>query len=276
MEQDYRQIQEGLTSYVYLGTAIFLILVGLFVVFLIISMQKRKRMLYEKQQLEFQYQQELLRTQLEIQEQTFRNISQEIHDNIGQTLSLAKLNITTTDPDKKEEAIKKIDNSSELLSKAIRDLLDLSRSMNTDYVSENGLIRSIEYELSMINRTGSIEAQLQVEGTPERFDKQKELIIFRIVQETLNNIIKHADSKTITIKALYAEEGFLLTIKDEGKGFDMSLLGNSDKNKEGNNTFGLGLRNMHNRANLIGADFKIDSEINKGTKIEIYLPAEKR
>lgn len=95
---------------------------------------KRKNHFRQQANLEEKYEKEILATQLEIQEQTFKNISQEIHDNIGQALTLAKLNLNTMSAEDTSELKQKIINSKELVSKAINDLRDLSRSLNTDYV----------------------------------------------------------------------------------------------------------------------------------------------
>jgi len=214
------------------------------------------------------FQQILLQTQLEIQEQTLRTISQEIHDNIGQTLSLAKLNLALEDEQQSGGNIK-VASSHQLVSKAIQDLRDLSRSLNTDYVAEMGLIRSIEYELEMISKTGVIKTNLQVEGQQRKLDKQKELILFRIVQESLNNIIKHAAADRLSVTANYQPQELLITINDNGKGVDLAPL-----NENGNAVFGLGIRNMDNRAKLIGADFSMASTIGAGTTVNIKLPVE--
>ena len=233
--------------------------------------QKRKlKYLHEKQQLQSQFSQTLLQTQLEIQEQTLKNISQEIHDNIGQALSLAKLNLNTMPPTNDEALQQKILNSKELVSKAITDLRDLSRSLDTDYVQEMGLQRAIEYELEMIRKTGTIETNLVVEGSMFRLQKQNELILFRIVQETLNNILKHANAKSIYVNIDYSATAFTLIIKDDGKGVDLQSL-----SKEKNNNFGLGIRNMHSRAKLIGADFNLTSHPGEGTEVKIVLPNER-
>ena len=207
----------------------------------------------------------LLQTQLEIQEQTLKNISQEIHDNIGQALSLAKLNLNTMPSTNDEVLQQKIQNSKELVSKAIVDLRDLSRSLDTDYVQEMGLQRAIEYELEMIKKTGTVETSMIIEGAMFRLEKQKELILFRIVQETFNNILKHAGAKTINVYINYGT-AFTLVIKDDGKGVNLDPL-NEGKNKN----FGLGIRNMHSRAKLIGAEFNMKSVIGKGTEVEIVL-----
>jgi signal transduction histidine kinase len=228
-------------------------------------------MIREKQEIQTQYQQTLLQTQLEIQEQTLKNISQEIHDNIGQALSLAKLNLNTMPPTNDEALQQKILNSKELVSKAITDLRDLSRSLDTDYVQEMGLQRAIEYEMEMIRKTGTIETNMIVEGTLFRLEKQKELILFRIVQETFNNILKHANAKSIYVNIIYSDSAFTLVIKDDGKGVNLQPFNDGE-----NNNFGLGIRNMHSRAKLIGGDFNMSSNIGEGTKVKIVLPNEKK
>jgi len=130
-----------------------------------------------------------------------------------------------------------------------------------------GLLRAIEYELELIRKTGTMDTQLQVEGVASRADKQKELILFRIVQETFNNIIKHAEAKNIKVNVHYNPTELMLIITDDGKGIDLSPL-----NEQTNSGFGLGIRNMHNRARLIGAGFTMHSSLGKGTEVKIILP----
>ena len=228
---------------------------------------KIREVKFEAEQLKVHYQQALLQTQLEIQEQTLKNISQEIHDNVGQVLSLAKLNLNMMDIARPEQLQKKIDSTLGQVTKAINDLRDLSKSFNTDNITALGLINAIAYELDMIGKTDSHKTEFKINGNSRRLESQKELILFRIVQEALHNIIKHAGAKIIKVEANYAEQQLALKIGDNGKGFDLSPL-----NQEGNNGFGLGIRNMHNRAKLIGADFTISSTLNEGTVVKIVLP----
>jgi signal transduction histidine kinase len=268
MPEDYRNIQEGLTDYVNIGTAIFLLLAILFILLIVISLRRRQRMLKEKDMLRMQYEKEILRTQLEIQEQTLKNISQEIHDNIGQALTLAKLNLNTMPP-AGIEIQEKIITTKELISKAIVDLRDLSRSLNTDYVADMGLQKALEYELVLISKSSAITTKLLTEGEPFRMDKQKELILFRILQELLNNTIKHAGATTINAKIIYSSKELELSVADNGKGFTIP-----DTQNENQPASGLGLRNMHNRAKLIGATFSMNSIPGKGTEVKIVLPKE--
>ncbi|HXB91135.1 MAG TPA: ATP-binding protein [Puia sp.] len=228
----------------------------------------RKRSLghaQEKEQLRQTYERELLKAQLEMQEQTFKNISQEIHDNIGQVLSLAKLNLSTADPAFPAALEQKIQDSRQLVIQAIRDLRNLSHGLNTDYIADLGLVKVVGHELEMIRRSGRYETQLTTEGGAYPLDKQVELIVFRIIQETLNNIVKHSSCQKIIIHLLYQPEKLLLSIRDDGKGFDLTPLSS-------NTSFGLGIKNMHNRARLIGAGFLISSTLEEGTCVTLTVP----
>jgi len=260
MQKTFREIDEGLTGYVYLGTIFFLLLALLFIFFLIISVKRRQKMKEEKAQLSIKFQQEMLRTQLEIQEQTLKNISQEIHDNIGQTLSLAKLNLNTIDL-QKQNADEKIFNSKELIGKAIQDLRSLSKSLNTDSILSAGLVKGIETEVSIIEHTESYNTEFNVYGDAIRIDPKKELILFRIAQEAINNIIKHSNATGILVNLHFTNEHLTIEVCDNGTGFDL----NHGENE------GLGLRNMKSRAELIGGTFSIQSSYS-GTTIIVTLP----
>jgi len=242
-----------------------LLLIGVLMLFLVIYRRRHHRLVLEKEQLRVCYERELLKAQLEIQEQTFRNISLEIHDNIGQILSLAKLNLSTADISRPESLVQKMSDSKTLVSKALYDLRNLSHGLLADYVSDLGLSKAIGYELEMIKKSGNYETVFLTEGPPYPLDKQKELIIYRITQETLNNIIKHAASEKIIIYLCYHPEELTLTIADNGKGFDLTPLNN-------NASYGLGIKNMHSRAQMIGARFLISSTLGKGTNVSISVP----
>ena len=257
---------ESLRQIIFGGTLAFLVLAGFVIFFLVMYVRRKTKNILEKQQLQSKFSETLLQSQLEIQEQTFKNISQEIHDNIGQALTLAKLNLNTM-PSVSGEQQEKITTTKELVSKAIGDLRDLSRSLNTDYIADMGLQKAMEYELSLISKSSGMKTNLQTKGEPFRMGKQKELILFRIVQETLNNIIKHAAANTINAAIDYVSNQLELSIADNGRGFEMPA-------GENENNSGLGIRNMHNRAKLIGASFSINSVPGNGTEVKIVLPKE--
>lgn len=238
------------------GTAIVLFLSLLLILYIVIFKKRQNRFLHEKEA----FQQTLLLTQIEIQEQTLKNISQEIHDNIGQSLSLAKLNLSTIDIQKEQSALTKIGSTRDLVSKAILDLRDLSKSLNTDSILSAGLVKAIELELTLVEKSGEFQTNLIVTGTPVRIDPKKELILFRIIQEAVNNVIKHAKATSIDIKAQFTENSLSISVSDNGAGFI------ADRSADGS-----GLRNMKSRAALIGGSFEIITAA-IGTTITITIP----
>jgi two-component system, NarL family, sensor kinase len=251
------------------GSLFMILLAFFFVLVLLKSRQRQFRIKQNMEKRETEFQSTLLLSQLEIQEQTLKTISEEIHDNIGQALSLAKLKLNTLKYDQPDLLVEKINDSRELVSKAIRDLRDLSRSLNTDSIASMGLVRAIELELELFRKSG-FQTTLYTEGEVRKMDPQQELILFRIVQESLNNIIKHAEAKTIRVTALYTATELDLQVEDDGKGADASQL-----DMEGNSFKSLGLRNMYNRARMIGGTFSIHSVPDNGTIIKLNIPLNK-
>lgn len=250
--------------------SIFLLIVAAGIIFLVFVYQRRQLLhLKEKEQLKVDFEKQILESKLEIQEQTLKNISQEIHDNIGQVLSLAKLTINTMYSCKPEVIKEKIDHTKELVIKAIKDLRHLSQSLHPDFITDMGLDRSVEYELELLKNASSYHIDLFREGESYRLENRQELIIFRIFQEVIQNIIKHAGGTTIVVYLYYYRDNFLLKVSDNGQGFDVV---HNTGNEQENLRRGIGLRNIDNRAKLISAEFSIDSEPGKGTTVQIKLP----
>lgn len=240
-------------------------IVALFVLFIITILFIYQRKTFEHREkvskIEQDRKQELLKTQIEVQDQTLSYISREIHDNIGQVLSFIKLSLATAGhtPDKTQL---KINESRELLSQVINDLRDLSKSLSYDGIKSAGLINTVKFEIERINKSGLIDARITIEGEPYAFDEQCELVMFRIVQEAVNNSLKHANAKKLTVFLNYTASGFSLSITDNGNGFYTGILEKPE---------GSGLKNIRNRANLVGAVAKISSVAGHGTTVEIIL-----
>lgn len=245
-----------------------LLMAGSFIVILVtLNNRRKKKHLDEKKMMQIEFKQEILNTQMEIKEQTLKHISQEIHDNIGQILSLVKLNLGTTDFSHPEKVMQKVEDSKMLVGKAIQDLRDLSKSLNTDYVSQMGLARSVEYELEMVKKMGIFETRFDIFGNVFRFSEQTELILFRIVQESLNNIIKHSKATGIQLTLDYRNQYFKMSIRDNGQGFEAKNVTNGQSSLAG-----IGIRNMQNRAAMIQADLSVISSPEEGTLICLSIP----
>lgn len=228
----------------------------LFLVFLARNNNRKNRLLYENERIRKEFEQTLLNTQLEIQEQTLNHVSREIHDNIGQTLSLARLQVNSSDPNEELEA------ADQLLGKAIADLRTLSHSLNTNHIKENGFTESLRVLLEQFEKTGKFIVEFVNDDHSFEIGDDSGLIVFRVIQEILNNITKHAKADKISIILSHETEVSKIMISDNGCGFDINAL----KEK------GIGLRNIADRIRIIGGKISINSEINKGTQIEISLP----
>jgi signal transduction histidine kinase len=248
--------------------ALFTFVTGFIIYFVFLYRNKQIRNKQEQQELQSVFHQELLRAQIEMQEQTLANISREIHDNITQVLSFVKLNLAMISKSGEELRQIKVDESRELIAQAITDLRDLSKSLSFEHIVQHGLSKTIRIETDRINKTGIIELILKTEGEMYTLGEQRELVLFRIFQETLNNTLKHSGAKHLKISLQYIPELFTLTLEDDGAGFSANSL---DNNR------GSGLRNMENRAALIGALATIDSSPGNGCCIRVSLnPYEQR
>jgi two-component system NarL family sensor kinase len=254
---------------------VLLIIVSSVILLLLLSFIATILFLYQKKNISYtkeladvknNYDKALLQTQLEIQEQTFQNISQEIHDNIGLSLTLAKLQLNTVNfEDNKTPA--NINSSIDLISKAIYDLSDISKSLNSDFIKNNGLYNTLKIEIEKISRAGRHAIEFSEEGNIVFLNAHKELVLYRIAQEALNNILKHAAASFINITLKYEETQISLFIKDNGCGFDKIETEHRRGGKINN-----GLTNMLNRALLLGGNLAIESAPGQGTSIFITVP----
>jgi signal transduction histidine kinase len=240
------------------GTVLLRCIFG-FVFFFVIAYNNRYRKNEaEKAEIIKRLNVEKLQSQVEIQEQTFKNISGEIHDNIGQILSLVGLQLSTIATTDEE----KLDNTIDLLDKAIQDLRDLSKSLDTDRVDVIGIVEAVKHDLLLLEKTGKYKTSFTIETDYTPLPSNKRIIFYRIIQEVINNIIKHAKADTVSVRIHGDELVDLVTIADNGIGFVQ------DKLKEK----GLGLSNIASRAALIGGQVTIDSVLNQGTSITFALP----
>jgi two-component system NarL family sensor kinase len=244
--------------------SIILVIIAVFsLLFFLLYIKKKTTLHQQNENMKIAFQQELLQTQIEIQEETFAYISEEIHDNIGQVLSFLKLNLTVDASHSKEELREKIEGSQEIVTQVIKDVRALSKSLSYEYLKQFGLVETIKYEIERIKQTGLYETNINVFGVPFSFPDQHNLLIFRIFQECLNNIIKHANATEIDINIVYYDQHAELMIKDNGIGFDQNLDLKTD---------GAGLNNMKKRARLLSAEVEIAAEPGKGTRINLSIP----
>ena len=238
---------------------IVLIISSLLVLFIVVALiilftvfQKKKTFLLEKQEEDKKrFEREIAETQIEIREETLRNISWELHDNIGQLLTLAKIQLQNATKENISEVTKTI-------SQGLTEVRSLSKLINPEAIKNIELKDAIQLEIDRFNRLNFIASKLNIIGEEEAIDKKSSIIIFRILQEFFSNTIKHSRASDLNVTLEYTKKNLRITAKDNGVGFI------ADEKKAG-----IGLINITNRAKLIGATAVFTSEINKGTTLEI-------
>jgi two-component system NarL family sensor kinase len=253
-----------------IAIALALLLVGFILAMLFLYQRRQHRQEKQLVRMKDQYQHELLRSQLEIQETTFKTIAQELHDNIGQVLSVVKLSLSILPLETGHPAYESVQNSRQMLNKVIYDMADLTKSLHTDRITQIGLVEAIRFDLDSLRKTRLLEVSFSVTGTEYQFDDQRSIFLFRMFQEMLNNILKHSKATRVNIAVIYSiDNTFVLKVEDNGVGFDMHK-----KKVETSASSGIGLKSMTNRASLIGAQITIQSQPGNGTTIKVELPLE--
>jgi two-component system NarL family sensor kinase len=248
-----------------LVTALVMLLLGFLLFMLLWQRGKNNRFNSEKEMMRAKFNEQLLRSQLEIQEQSFNVISMEIHDNVGQTLSLLKVQVNIMEQrDLLDKSL--LGDIKENVGKAMADLRDIANSLSTERIQTSSLSKMTAHELRRIRNIGVQKVDLEVVGEEREIKIDKKLILFRIIQEGLQNIIKHSTALNVLIRFTFGRELLTIVISDDGKGFDPALLYTGEG--------GLGLKNIVSRAAIIAGAATIDSMAGAGTTITISVPYE--
>lgn len=217
----------------------------------------RQRQAQNKQkldQIKSEHEKTLLNIENEIQQDTLTHVGRELHDNIGQLLSLAKLYLGSSKPEKQQEG-------KETINQVISEVRALSKNLNLDWVDSLTIEEFIEQQLQKIESTGFCKTSFQHSIELGELSKDQKLVLIRVIQEVLNNAMKHASPEEIKVKIWKDGETRTIQIKDNGKGFDTSI-----------ESSGSGMYNLKKRMETIGGDFSITSSIGNGTLIHLLLP----
>lgn len=247
-------------------TLVFILCGGFLVLYVALYNQRKSKLIRERRELAKQFEDELAKSRMEVQEQTLKTIAAEIHDNVGQLLSLSKLTLSTvdmaTDPAKSKL---KIESALSLLDSSIKELRQLTSLFYADNLLSGGLEVAIQNELHRLARTERFTVDWQCSGTAtSEIDGQRALLAFRIFQELLNNIVKHAEATVITVQFAYVCDALTIQMRDDGKGFDV---GNVSQQP-----VGLGITTLYKRAAMMGGTLELTSEIGVGTSAKVTIP----
>lgn len=254
-----------LKDLIVITTIIFLIMPAFLLVYIAVYNKRKKKHSEEKIQIKQAFEEELIKTQHEIREHTMQTIGTDLHDNIGQLLSLTSLTLKSITPAQPAKIMDKVDTAVDLLSKSIKEMRLLGKLLQGDQLIAEGLDEAIKQAIKWIRKSEQFEIDYQY-NVPLVLIKNpsKDLVFFRILQEILNNIIKHAMATAIQIALKYAGDTLILYVKDNGIGIS--------QNEQTFDQLGMGLHNIKKRATLIGGNVVIDSQAGKGTQLTISIP----
>lgn len=240
-----------------------IILLGFFLMLLMVSfiiimvIYHRQRQLENRQKvvsLQAAYENTLLNAEKEIREETLTHVGRELHDNIGQMLSLAKINLSSSKPTA-------ISEGKSIINDVIKEVRSLSKSLNLDWVEAISLEEFIKRELEKIEKSGYCKVSFTHKGEILDLQKDHKLILIRMIQETLNNALKHAAPDLISIEINNSSDKSTISIQDDGAGFDTNI-----------ESTGSGMYNLRKRMETIEGEIDISSKLDKGTVITLYLP----
>lgn len=257
-------ISQEILITVLLGILLFLVLSIVVTLLIFRYKTNQQKHFVEIKNIKAEFDQQLLQAQMEVQEHTFSALGKELHDNVGQLLSTTKMLLgisertMTVVPDTLATA-------NATLGKAIQELRALSRSLTKEWLEQFDLLDNLRVEVGRINSSSAI--QVNFKETPKisflRSDEQ--IILFRIVQEAIQNTIKHANAQNLDIMISCTESELRIVVQDDGIGFE---------EKEGPS--GIGLMNMRHRIKVLGGKIEWVSAPGKGTRVTIEMPLQQQ
>ena len=209
--------------------------------------------------------QKIIATIMDTEDRERRRISKEIHDSLGQTLSAIALNMDMVDKEidllsgKQQDRFKKI---AALVNEAVAESRNIAHNLMPSTLNDFGYALAVENMLDSLEGVTDTQFKFYSNYAPGLLDQTIELGLYRITQEAVNNSIKHSKAKSVTIQLMCYPDIVILTIEDDGEGFDL---------KNTNEISRFGLNSMENRARSINAEFSIDSEQGKGTVITLQM-----
>jgi len=229
------------------------------------TISAQKQAIQEKEIVELQQKNKLLalNSMIEGQEAERLRIAKDLHDSLGGLLSTVKAHFTTIQ--KEIEQLEKLnitEKTNNLIDEACIEVRRISHNMMPHALSISGLQGALE-DIGESLREEGFQTTLELKNLPKNIDPTKEVMIYRLVQEIISNIRKHAEAKTILVQLLGYKDELNLIIEDDGKGFDYEAALAKG---------GLGLKSINSRVQFLDGTIHWDSELEKGTSITINIP----
>lgn len=217
----------------------------------------------EQEEKEKAHQKQLLVAAVEVQESERRRIAGDLHDDIGSLLSATRLYLRQITPEATEEkTIETKDQALSILDEMIQNTRRITHDLMPPALEKFGFQAAAEDMCERINRSGGITVNFRSDSD-NRLEERKEVALYRVLQELINNTLKHAKAKTIDVAIDRKQDYFSFTYSDDGKGFDLAAVQSA----------GLGLRNIESRISLIGGHLVSTTSPGNGLTVAVTLPS---
>jgi signal transduction histidine kinase len=239
---------------------ILLLVIGFLFIYSRYKLRKQKeadRQMAEQQQLRFA-------AVIEAEERERKRIAVDLHDGVGQTMSAAKINLSSLqkelafETDEQKDVFEKIVG---LVDESCKEVRSVSHSMMPNALLKSGLAAAIRNFIHQLD-SRVLQVDFYSEGLEENLGADKEVVLYRVIQECVNNVIKHASASRLQVALIKDEEGISVTIEDNGIGFERTA-----------ESTGIGLRNIRSRTDYLKGTVEWDTAPGKGTVVSIHIPS---
>jgi two-component system sensor histidine kinase UhpB len=202
------------------------------------------------------------RLALRAQEEERKRLARDLHDEVNQALTAILLRLQAVSQGAPDDVADELAEVRRLVNQAMDELLRLARQLRPTALDDHGLYSAIEGQVKRFSSQTGITADLHTGGDPAELDPDREIAVFRIAQEALANVARHAGASSVEVGVeRFGSHGIALTVRDDGRGFEPERASN-----------GLGLNGMAERARLVGGELEIDSRPGAGTALSLKVP----
>jgi signal transduction histidine kinase len=248
-----------------IGTAGMLFMAVAIVLFVAFYQKKMIQEQLRRKALEVEYQRKMLEAALESQENERHRISKDLHDDVGMMLMTVRAQVNSMVGKEFSNAL--AGDIRQLVDDAHETVRRISWDLKPSTLEHFGLVQTVKEMGSRLSVPGSIPVELHEVGDPASLDKHQETLLFRIIQESVSNALRHGEANRIDIRFHWEEPGLTVAIADDGIGFDFPNEHNKMKVQRG-----LGLINLENRAALLGGQLYFNKNSPSGTIVKIKIP----
>ncbi len=254
----------SIVFFVALSTVVLLVLAGMVVNLLLISRNRRLKHRNEVLEMKTSFEKELMKTQVEVAEHTLNDIARDLHDDVGQMLTLSIIQLNNL---KDEHApTSSVDQVRETVQSTLHSVRSLSKTLSNDYITSFGIRDSLNRLFERLNKQRMIKAELSFPDEVVFHSKPSELFVFRIIQELVSNTLKHAGATKIYTGIIEVGDVIEIDYRDNGKGMDIELL------KSGTLKSSLGYVNIFHRVEMLKGNITIPEISSEGFYFRFSIP----